>query len=355
MGKTGQLPYTLIPYSLIPLYPQMSISNRQSTTKLSTTFCGIKLSNPTILPAGFLGTTVEILKRAAENGAGAVTIKSISPEPRNGHKNPTVITFESGMLNAVGYSNSGVKEAAKEFSNLNEIGVPVIASIIGMTTDDFLRVIDGFGELLAVGNSLSAIENNQSSIINHKGFSAIEIPLSCPHTPGFGMLAGQSTPEATFEIVSAVRKAASLPLFVKLSPNVPDIGGLAKVAEDAGANAITAINTMGPGMVINIEARRPVLDFKVGGVSGPALRPIAVRCVYDIYKSVKIPIIGVGGIATGRHAIEMIMAGASAVGIGTAIYNRGVDVFGKVCKEIEDWMDNHKFKNINEMIGAAHE
>jgi len=305
-----------------------------SPTNLSTTICGINLSNPTILPAGFLGTTKDILKRVADNGAGAVTIKSISPEARNGHKNPTVLTFDAGMLNAVGYSNPGVKEAAKEFAGLNSIGVPVIASIIGTNADEFLKVLDGF---------------------KHLNFSAIEIPLSCPHTPGFGMLAGQSTPEATEEIVKAIRKETKLPLFVKLSPSVPDIGELAKVAEDSGADAITAVNTMGPGMVINIEARKPVLDFKVGGVSGPALRPIAVRCVYEIYERVKIPIIGVGGISTGRHAIEMIMAGASAIGIGSAIYNNGIEVFREVCDEIGTWMDKHGIKDINEIVGAAHD
>lgn len=305
-----------------------------SPTNLSTTICGINLSNPTILPAGFLGTTKDILKRVADNGAGAVTIKSISPEARNGHKNPTVLTFDAGMLNAVGYSNPGVKEAAKEFAGLNSIGVPVIASIIGTNVDEFLKVLDGF---------------------KHLNFSAIEIPLSCPHTPGFGMLAGQSTPEATEEIVKAIRKETKLPLFVKLSPSVPDIGELAKVAEDSGADAITAVNTMGPGMVINIEARKPVLDFKVGGVSGPALRPIAVRCVYEIYERVKIPIIGVGGISTGRHAIEMIMAGASAIGIGSAIYNNGIEVFREVCDEIGAWMDKHGIKDINEIVGAAHD
>jgi dihydroorotate dehydrogenase (NAD+) catalytic subunit len=259
------------------------------------------------------------------------------------------------MLNAVGYSNPGVAEAAREFSDMNDIGVPVIASVIGTTVDDFLRVIEGFGGLLAAKINRPQIANNQSSATNHKGFDAVEIPLSCPHTPGFGTLAGQSSPEATFRIVSGVRKKVSLPLFVKLSPNVPDIGNLAKIAEDAGADAITAVNTMGPGMVINIEARRPVLDFKVGGVSGPALRPIAVKSVFDIYELVKIPIIGVGGISTGRHAIEMIMAGAAAIGIGTAIYNRGIDVFKKVCDEIKIWMSEHGFNSISELTGAAHE
>ena len=301
---------------------------------LSVDLCGIKLSNPTILPSGFLGTSRSLLKRVADNGAGAVTIKSVSLEPREGHKNPTVVTFEAGMLNAVGYSNPGVEETVKEFSNIDEVTVPVIASVIGTDANDFVRVVEELAETK---------------------FAAIELPLSCPHTPGFGLLAGQGTPETTKEIVSAVRKTSKLPIFVKLSPNIPEIGNLAKAAEDAGADAITAVNTLGPGMIINIEAQKPVLSYKVGGVSGDALRPIATRCVYDIYESVKIPIIGVGGISTGRHAIEMIMAGATAIGIGTAIYQRGMYVFQKVCHEIESWMSDNGFNNINEMVGIAHE
>ena len=301
---------------------------------LSIKLCNIRLNNPTILASGILGTTKALLKRVAENSAGAVTIKSISVEPREGHKNPTVITFEAGMLNAVGYSNPGVEAAAREFTDLQDVGVPVIASVIGTQKEDFVRVVEG----------ISGLE-----------FSAIEIPLSCPHTPGFGILAGQGTPQATFEITSAVRRATSLPIFVKLSPNITEICNIAKAAEDAGANAITAVNSMGPGMIINIEAQKPILSFKVGGVTGDALRPIAVRCVYDLYKAIKIPIIGVGGISTGRHAIEMIMAGASVVGIGTGVYYRGVDVFRKVCEEMTQWMQENGFSNINSIVGGAHD
>ena len=301
---------------------------------LSINLCNIKLVNPTILASGILGTTKALLRRVAENGAGAVTIKSVSIEPREGHKNPTVITFEGGMLNAVGYSNPGVDAAAIEFASIEDVGAPVIASVIGTQQEDFVQVINRLSE---------------------SRFSAIEIPLSCPHTPGFGMLAGQGTPQTTFDITSAVRKVTKLPLFVKISPNIPEICTVAKAAEDAGADAITAVNSMGPGMAINIEAQKPVLSFKVGGVTGDALRPIAIRCVYDIYKAVKIPIIGVGGISTGRHAIEMIMAGASAIGIGTGIYYRGIDVFKKVCEEMTQWMQENGFYSINSIVGIAHD
>lgn len=300
---------------------------------LNTNLCGIKLKNPLILASGILGVTKASLKLAAKNGAGAVTIKSISKDPRKGHNNPILITFDAGMLNAVGYSNPGVKEAKKEFQDLKKVGVPVIASVIGQKPSEFAQVIKK---------------------LEPCGFDAVEIPLSCPHTPGFGTLAGQSTPEATFKITKAVRKATKLPIFIKVSPNIPGLTEIAKAAEKAGADAITAVNTAGPGMVIDIKTRKPVLHFKMGGVSGPALRPIAVRCVYDIYKAVKIPIIGLGGVTSGQDAIEMLMAGASAIGVGTAVYYRGADVFEKINKEMLKIMKEEGFKNIKQIIGKAH-
>ena len=300
---------------------------------LATELCGVRLRNPTILASGILGTTRALLRRVARAGAGAVTIKSISLEPRSGHSNPTILTFEAGMINAVGYSNPGAEAAAEEFENLAEVGVPVIASVIGTEPEDFVKVLD---------------------VIGGPEWAAVEIPLSCPHTPGFGTMAGQGTPEATARITAAVRKATDLPLFVKISPNTPELGEVARAAEEAGADAITAVNSLGPGMLINAEARRPVLDFKVGGVSGPALRPIALRCVYDVYEAVKIPIIGVGGISTGRHAIEMIMAGATAVGIGTGVWYEGMEVFDKVCREMQKWMAANNCSSPRELIGAAH-
>lgn len=302
---------------------------------ISTNLCGIRLENPTILASGILGVTKASLKNVAKSGAGAVTIKSISRDPREGHHNPIFIGYESGFLNAVGYSNPGLEEAKKEFINLKEIGVPVIGSIIGTKAKDFAYMANNF----------------------YQGFSMIEIPLSCPHTPGYGVLAGQSTPKATFDITRAVRKNINVPLIVKVSPSAPDLCSIAKAALRAGADALNVGNTQGPGMVINIESGKPILDFKVGGLSGPGIRPIAVRCVYDIYEATKgkIPIIGTGGITYGRDAIEMFMAGASAVGIGTAVYYRGLDVFKKVCFEIEEFMKKNSYNSIKDMIGIAHD
>ncbi len=159
--------------------------------------------------------------------------------------------------------------------------------------------------------------------------------------------------DACSEVVSAVKAVIDVPLIVKLTPQAPDIGGVAKACEDAGADAICAINTVGPGMVIDIESRTPVLAFKKGGLSGPMVKPIAVRCVYDIYERVNIPIIGLGGISCGEDAIEMIMAGASLVGIGSAVKYRGINVFQYVNDEMNQWLGHHG-TSIDQIIGAAH-
>lgn len=300
---------------------------------ISTRIGRLTLANPTMLASGILGVSRASLKHVFQNGAGACVIKSISLEERVGHHAPNMITYEGGMLNAVGYSNPGVEEARKEFNSLQNIGGPVFASIIGKNADEFAEM----AEQLLPGE-----------------FSAVEAVLSCPHTPGYGTMAGQGTPKSTEEITKAIRAKTTLPLFIKISPDSQPIGEVAKAAEAAGADGIVAVNTMGPGMIIDIQTGQPILHFKVGGVSGPALRPIAVRCIYDIRKAVRIPIIGVGGVTTGRDAVEMMMVGASAVEIGTAIYYRGVDVFKKVSDEIEAFMQEKKYKQLEDFISLTH-
>lgn len=305
---------------------------------LSVELAGIRLRNPTVLASGVLGLSRDLLVRLAECGAGAATIKSISPEPRKGHNGPTVIACEAGMLNAVGYSNAGMEAAAEEFSDLDEIPIPVFASAIGQEAEEFA----------AVARRLMPC-----------GFDALELPLSCPHTPGYGVLAGHSTPEATERITRTVCAETERPVFVKLSPNVPAMGELVLAALEGGAAGISAVNTLGPGMVIDVRARRPVLDFQVGGVSGPALRPVAVRCVFDAYAAMQdngwdAPIIGIGGVSSARHALEMIMAGAGAVGIGTGAYQRGPEVFGQVAAELRELCAQLEIGSLQEVRGAAH-
>jgi len=300
---------------------------------LAVELCGLSLRNPLILASGILGTCKALLRRVAQAGAAAVTIKSITRDPRGGHPNPTVIPFDAGLINAVGYSNPGLEAALEEFADLSDVPAPVVGSLVGRDAEEF-------GELAERMEGLP--------------FAALELPLSCPHTPGYGTLAGHGTPEATFEITAAVRRVTRKPIFVKVSPNVPGIGDVARAAEDAGADAITAVNSMGPGMLINLDARRPVLGFGVGGVTGPALRPVALRCVYDIYEAVSIPVIGTGGVSSGRHALEMILAGATAVGVGSAVYTGGVEVFEAIRREMLGWMQENGVERVEDLVGAAH-
>jgi dihydroorotate dehydrogenase (NAD+) catalytic subunit len=261
----------------------------------------------------------------------------VSVEARGGHSNPTIIAYEAGMLNAVGYSNPGAKDSAREFQDVAELPIPVFASAVGRQAEEFARVAE---------------------LLMPCGFAALEVPLSCPHTPGYGTLAGHGTPEATEEITRAVREATDRPIFVKLSPNVPGIGELALAAVEGGADGITAVNTLGPGMIIDVETGEPVLDFKMGGVSGPALRPVAVRCVYDVATALQneghdVPIIGTGGVSCGRDALEMTMAGATAVGVGTAAYPRGVEALGEIAQELEELCDRLGIRSLDEVRGAA--
>ncbi len=301
---------------------------------LKTNLCGMKMENPIILASGILGVTRASLRRAVESGAGAVTMKSVSREPRKGHDPPVVATEGDVMINAVGYPNPGIDEAKKEFGDLSGVGAPVIASILGKDAGEFAWMAENF----LPGD-----------------FAAVELPLSCPHTPGYGMMAGQGTPEATHEITMSVKKKTKLPVIVKLSPSIQALGEVAKAAEKAGADAINMGNTIGPGMFIEAKARKPVLTFGFGGLSGPAIKAVALRCVYDVYKAVKIPVIGTGGVTTGTDAAEMLMTGASAVGVGTATHYRDVDVFSKIAKELSAFMKDEGFSDVKELVGIAHE
>ena len=298
---------------------------------LQTNLCGIKLKNPTILASGILGVTKESIGRIGKNGAGAVTLKSLCHEERQGNANPTMFSYDGVFLNAVGLPGQGIDSAMKDFQRLDDLSVPVIGSIYGYR-------IPQFGEVAKKMASLRP--------------AMIEVDISCPHLDyGKPYYADAGL---TAQVAKIVKKnAGKIPVSIKLSPNVYDIKEIAHAAEKAGADAITAINAAS-GMHINIDARKPVLANKIGGVSGPALKPIAVRCVYEIYETVKIPIIGTGGVTYGKDAIEMIMAGATAVGIGTGIYYRGIHIFKKVCDEMTAWMKKNKVKNLNEIKGVAH-
>ncbi|MFH0868395.1 MAG: dihydroorotate dehydrogenase [Candidatus Woesearchaeota archaeon] len=298
---------------------------------LETNLCGIKLRNPTILASGILGITKDCLERVGKNGAGAVTLKSLCHKERDGNKNPTMFGCDNMFLNAVGLPGQGIDNAVKDFERLDNLSVPVIGSIYGYT-------IEQFGQVAKKMASLKP--------------AMIEVNISCPNLDYSKPYYADAnlTAKVTQEVK---RNSGKIPVSIKLSPNVYNINEIAKAAEKSGADAITAINTAN-GMTINVDARKPILSSKVGGVSGPALKPIAVRCVYEIYETIKIPIIGTGGVTYGKDAIEMIMAGATAVGIGTGVYYRGIDVFKKVCDEMTVWMKKNKVKSLSEIRGCAH-
>jgi len=298
---------------------------------------GKRLKNPVILASGILGMTKASLERCCEDGCGGVTAKSLTPEARKGHDGPNIVETGCGLLNAMGYPNPGIEKGLEEFGSWKRPEALII-SIVGKDTDEFTMLAE-------------KVESAKKTL----GATALEAAISCPHTPGYGVMAGQGTPENVDKITRAIKSACSLPLIIKLSPSLPGEVKQALAAEKAGADAINMGNSLGPGMKIDLQRKKPVLGFGMGGLSGPAIKPIAIRCVYDIYAAVDIPIIGTGGINCGEDAIEMMMAGASFVSVGTAAYYRGPSVFGEIAKEMDAWMKDNRISSIGKIVGAANE
>ena len=284
-----------------------------------------------MLAAGILGSTASSLNWAGRSGAGAVVTKSFGLNPNKGYANPTTIEVTGGVINAIGLSNPGVENFKSELEKLNK-SVPAIASLYGANPEEFSEIATRVEELV----------------------EALELNVSCPHAMGgCGSAIGQD-PELTSEIVKSVKKSVDIPVFVKLTPNVTDIVEIARSAADAGADALTMINSLGPGMRIDIETGNPILNNKFGGLSGPAVKPVAIRCIYEVYDSVDIPLIGVGGIRNYEDVIEFLYAGASCIQIGTSIMYDGMDIFGKILTGLERFMDDKGYGSINEMVGVAH-
>jgi dihydroorotate dehydrogenase (NAD+) catalytic subunit len=282
---------------------------------------GVALDNHLLLAAGILGTTGSSLARMLSLGAGGVVTKSIGPHPKDGHAGPCLVVLEDGLLNAMGLPNPS-KEFADEITSLAKKAV--IVSIFGGDPAEFGLVASWFKGRVA-------------------GF---ELNLSCPHAEGYGAAIGTDP-----TLVKACTKAVSesgVPTWVKITPNVTDITAIGKAAEEGGASAIVAINTV-KAMRISTGMRRPVLGNRYGGLSGSAMFPIAVRCVYELYESCSIPIIGCGGVSTANNVIEMMMAGASAVEIGSAVYN---DV--KIFETIKAGLYQKDGVSQDEIIGCAH-
>ncbi len=302
-------------------------------TDVSTKILKVKLANPTMLASGIVGISGAACVYVAKNGAGAIVPKSIGPREREGHNNPILAEFKGGFLNAVGLPNAGIDNSLGEIEfAMKNAGVPVIPSIFGGTKEEFGMVAEKMSTLKP---------------------QMIEVNLSCPNTANDFGEAFALNADTAAEVIRIVKNSTNVPIIAKLAPNVPSIKRIAKAVEEAGADAISAVNTM-PGMVIDVRTGKPILHNKQGGVSGHAIKPIAVNCIYDTYKTVKIPVIGIGGVSTGEDAIEMIMAGAVAVQIGTGIYYRGIDVFRKVTDEIRQFMQENGYSSIKEMVGLAH-
>ncbi len=301
------------------------------TSHLAVQIASLRLTNPTMLAAGILGMSGLTLRRVVEAGAGAVVTKSLGLEPRRGYSNPTVVQVEGGLINAIGLPNPGVEHFAEEAKSLSQLGAPMIVSIYASSPEDFA---------LLAKKALKM------------GANGLELNVSCPHTKGVGAEVGQDS-NLVEEIVREVRRSVETTLLVKLTPNVAHIAELARAAEKGGADAVTAINTV-RAMAIDVETAKPILGNKVGGLSGPAIKPIAIRCVYEIYETVEIPIVGCGGVATWQDAVEFMQAGASAVQVGTALATRGLAVFGEIVHGIKAFMKKRKIGDVKEIVGLSH-
>lgn len=293
-----------------------------------------RLENPLFLPSGIIND-VPGHKLAIDSGAATVVLKSMTLKPREGNPIPRVAKYEYGIINSVGLKNPGLKEGKKQIKDfLKKIKTPIIISVFATNVKDFKKLVGEMSEL--------------------KPF-AIEINLSCPNVEGeFGQMLSNKS-DSSYQVIKGVKtEAGKIPLIAKLTPNVDPISEVAKACESAGANAIAAINTIAPSMVIDIYKRKPILGMKKGGLSGPGIRPVAIAKIYEIYEAVKIPILGMGGVEKWQDAVEMMMAGATLVGVGSSVYLRGYKIYKEILTGLKEFMKQENIKNIKNLIGMAH-
>jgi dihydroorotate dehydrogenase (NAD+) catalytic subunit len=303
---------------------------REHDRTLSINIAGMELRNPTMLASGFLGISQAIFNRLYNADVGAIVSKSISSKPIEGYRNPTVVCLEGGSyLNAVGLANPGADVFSREIAS--NPYVPIIVSLVGSSHDDFPPMINKFDDLNILG---------------------YEINLSCPHVAKMGMEVGDD-PDMVTKVVKTVKSHTLKPVVVKVGLGNVDLLDIARAANDAGANAITAINTI-RAMTINIESGIPVLSNKIGGLSGKSVKPVAIRCVYEISKNVALPVIGCGGIFSWEDAVEFMLAGASAIQLGSVIGYEGFGAFQRICLGLRRYLDRKGMKNLTELVGLAH-
>ena len=297
---------------------------------LSSNISGLSLGSPLILASGILGVSFSSMKRVYEAGAGAVTTKSIGPRPRKGYRNPSVIEVHSGtFMNAVGLANPGIDHFLPEIVKMKELNIPLIVSVFGNTNDSYVEV---------------------ASKAEEAGADAIEVNISCPHAEVSSIGIDASLTE---ELITLLDEHLSVPIFVKLNPNVTDLGTIALAAERGGASAVVAINTLA-ALAIDVNTQRPILAHGSGGLSGKAIHPIAVKKVYDLYKILKIPIIGCGGVSSWEDVVEFMLAGASAVQLGT-ILHEGPEILQEMNDGIERYLKDHELDSISQIKGLSHE
>ena len=296
---------------------------------LATSIGTIELERPTMLASGILGISLDVFKRIHRAGAGAVVTKSLSKEPWEGYPNPTIFSVGGGgWLNAVGLSNPGAPNFAKMIEPNTD--VPIVVSLVGSVEDDFDFMVKQF-------------ENCK--------VAAYELNLSCPHVAKVGLEVGDD-PELVKKIVRTVKNTTNAPVIAKVGLGTTHYLDTVGAAKEGGADAITAINTL-RAMAIDVEVQRPILSNKYGGLSGTPIKPVAVRCVYEITTNYDIPVIGCGGVSTWEDAVEFILAGASAVQLGSSVGDNWINVFDDINKGIEQYMEKKNFTKIEEMIGLA--
>lgn len=296
---------------------------------LSTSIGSIQIERPTMLASGILGISLDVFNRIYNAGAGAVVTKSLSKEPWEGYPNPTIFSVKGGgWLNAIGLSNPGAPYFAKMISQNKEI--PIIVSLVGSVEDDFTFMIKQFESCKIL---------------------AFELNLSCPHVEKVGLEVGDD-PELVKKIIKKIKSVTKTPIIAKVGLGTTNYLDTVLAAQESGADAITAINTL-RAMAIDVETERPILSNKIGGLSGTPIKPVAVRCVYEISTMYDIPIIGCGGVSSWEDAVEFILAGASAVQLGSVVGDNWLSIFDDINNGITKYMEKKGFSKIEEMIGRA--